>query len=86
MGELSYEEYIPGTKELHLLKKDAPQMYDTYWEVLCHFHICAQATGWKSREVKQMSWTNYLFKDLREKSDLVSRLAASTDTEITKDF
>jgi len=27
MGDLSYEEYIPGTKELHILKKDAPQVY-----------------------------------------------------------
>jgi len=41
MGDLSYEEYISNTKELHLLKRDASQMYETYWEVLCHFHICA---------------------------------------------
>ena len=32
--------------------------------------------------VKQMSWANYLFCGLREKSGLVSRLTASTDTEI----
>ena len=34
MGDLSYEEYIPSTEELHLLKRDAPQVYMTYWEVL----------------------------------------------------
>ena len=45
MGDLPYEEYIPSAEELHLLKRDAPQVYETYWEVLCHFHICAQVTG-----------------------------------------
>ena len=30
IGDLSYEEYIPGTEELHLLKEDAPQVYETY--------------------------------------------------------
>jgi len=34
-------EYITSTEELHLLKRDAPQVHETYWEVLCHFHICA---------------------------------------------
>jgi len=32
MGELPYEEYVTGTEELHLLKKDAPLVYETYWE------------------------------------------------------
>ena len=31
-----------------------------------------------------MSWANYFFRDLGEKSGLVSRLAASTDAEITE--
>jgi len=61
MGELPYEEYIPGTEELHLLKEDAPQVYETYWEVLCHFHICTQTTWLRSGGVKQVSWANYLF-------------------------
>ena len=52
MGELPYEEYIPSTEELHLLKRDAPQVYETYWEVLFHFHICAQVTKWRSGGVK----------------------------------
>ena len=30
MGDLPYEEYIPSTGELHLLKRDAPQVYETY--------------------------------------------------------
>jgi len=30
MGDLSYEEYISGTEELHLLNRDTPQEYETY--------------------------------------------------------
>ena len=42
IGDASYEEYVPSTEELHLLKKSDHLMYNTYWEVLCHFHICRQ--------------------------------------------
>jgi len=45
-----YEEYAPLPKELHLLKKSDPLVYETYWEVLCHFHICGQVTGWRVGE------------------------------------
>jgi len=79
-----YEEYIPTTKDLHLLKKDEPQVYETYWEVLFHFHICGQTTGWRNRGVKQISWTSYLFNDLNDKNVPVIRLAPSTDEEIRK--
>ena len=30
IGDVPYEEYIPITKELHLLKKEEPQVYLTY--------------------------------------------------------
>ena len=40
MGDAPYEEYVPTSEELHLLRKEDPQVYETYWEVLCHFHIC----------------------------------------------
>jgi len=39
MGDLPHEKYIPGTKELHLLKKDDPQVYKTYWR------SCATSTS-----------------------------------------
>ena len=42
MGDAPYEEYVPTSEELHLLKKECPRVYETYWEVLCHFHICSQ--------------------------------------------
>ena len=47
MGDIPYKEYISSTEELHLLKKDAPLVYETYWGVLDHFHICAQTIGWR---------------------------------------
>jgi len=40
IGDASLEEYIASTEELHLLKKSDPLVYETYWEVLCHFHVC----------------------------------------------
>ena len=61
MGIFLYEEYVPSTEELHLMKKDAPLVYETYWEILCHFHIYDQITGRRTGGVKQLSWANYLF-------------------------
>jgi len=49
-----YEEYVPSIEELHLLKKSDHLVYETYWEVLCHFHICGQVTRWRSGGIKQM--------------------------------
>ena len=45
IGDAPYEEYVLTAEELHLLKKDDPQVYEIYWEVLCHFHIYGGTTG-----------------------------------------
>ena len=55
IGDAPYEEHVPSTEELHLLKKSDPLVYETYREVLCRFHICGQVTGRKSGGVKQIS-------------------------------
>jgi len=81
IGDDLYEEYVPSIEELHLLKKSAPLVYETYWEVLCHFHICRQVTGWRSEGVKQMPWASYLFPGVN-KTDLMTWLAPSNDEEI----
>ena len=83
-GDRPYEKYIPGTEELHLLKRDDSQMYEIYWEVLCHFHICAQVTRFKTGGVKRMTWANYLFDSLDEKSGSISQLVTSKDAEIAE--
>ena len=82
MGDAPYEEYVPFTEELHLLKKDDRLVYKTYWKVLCHFHICAQTIGWRSGGIRQMAWVSYLFNGLNEKTGLVTRLAPISDEEI----
>ena len=75
MRDAPYEEYVPTSEELHLLKKESPQVYETYWEVLCHFHICGQITSWWNRGVKQMSWASCLFNSINEKDSPVTSLA-----------
>jgi len=57
-------------------------VYETYWEVLCHFHICGQTTVWRNRGVKQMSWASHHFHDINEKSSPVISLAPCTNKEI----
>ena len=52
MGDIPYEEYVPSVEELHLMEENAPLVYVTYWEVLCHFHIYAETTGLRSGGVK----------------------------------
>ena len=82
IGDTPYEEYVPSIEKLYLLKKDDPLVYETYWEVLCHFDICAQKIEWRSGGVKQMAWASYLFYGLNDKSGPVIRLAPSTDEKI----
>jgi len=84
MGDAPYEEYVLTYEELHLLKNENPQVYETYWEVLCHFHICGQITSWRNRGVKQISWASYLFKGINEKDSPVTSLAPCTDEEIAE--
>jgi len=79
-----YEEYIPTSEEPHLLKKEDPQVYETYWEVLCHFHICGQISSSRNRGVKPMSWASYLFNGINEKDSPVTSLAPYTDEEIAE--
>jgi len=84
MGDISYKEYVPSAEELHLMEESTPLVYATYWEVLCHFHICTELTGLRSGGVKQMAWVDYLFNGLRDKANQLTRLAPSTDAEIKK--
>lgn len=82
MGEIPYEEYIPSLEELHILKRDVLQVYDTYWGVLCHFYICGDLTGYRSGGVKQLSWASYLFPGVDDKTASPSRRDANTAEEI----
>jgi len=45
MGEVPYEEYVPRNQELKILEKTRPDVFNTYWELICHYHICMQVFG-----------------------------------------
>jgi len=81
-GDMPYEEYVPTAVELRHVKEEFPLIYETYWEVLCHFHICGQITKWRSQGVTYLSWASYLFNNVNTKDHLITRLAPSSDREI----
>lgn len=56
MGEVPYAEYVLIREELHLLKAQNMVVYDTYWELMCHFNICGHMTKLRNQGVKQRVW------------------------------
>src|SRR3954462_110733 len=60
-GEFPYEEHVPPSVELELLKVQDPELYSTYWEVLYHFFICEQLKGRSRGGVAYSAWAEYLF-------------------------
>jgi len=80
--DIPYEEYVMSVEELPMMEKSAPLVYTMYWDVLCHFYICAETTGLRFGGVRQMAWANYLFNGLGDKADRLTRLAPNTDAEI----
>src|SRR3954464_12219891 len=86
-GEFPYEEHVPPSAELELLKVQDPALYSTYWEVLCHFFICGELKGRSRGGVAFSTWAEYLFpgvggNKIREPSVLseseVRRLASQS--------
>src|SRR3954470_5081056 len=60
-GEFPYEEHMPPSAELEWLKMQDPELYSTYWEVLCHFFICRELKGRGRGGVVFSTWAEYLF-------------------------
>src|SRR2546430_13973988 len=60
-GEFSYEENVPPSVELELLKVQDSKLYSTYWEVLCHFFICEELKGRSHGGVAYSARAEYLF-------------------------
>src|SRR3954465_7087624 len=61
MGEFPYEEHVPPSVELELLEVQDPELYSTYWEVLCHFFICERLKGCSRGGLAYSTWAEYLF-------------------------
>lgn len=75
IGEFLCEEYVITGEELHLLHAQDALVYDTYWELMCHFHICRQMTKLRNQGVKQRAWVEYLFSNLcTDGNDLLTLL------------
>ena len=60
IGDLSYEEYIPDTKQLHLLKTDAPQAYKTYWRYCVIFILALKRSGGGLEELSKCRRLNLI--------------------------
>src|SRR4051812_37925683 len=60
-GKFSYEEHVPPSGELELFKVQGPELYSTYWEVLCRFFICEELKGRSRGCVAYSTWAEYLF-------------------------
>jgi hypothetical protein len=82
MGNRPYEDYVPVPEELHILEKMDPAVLETYWELMCHFHICCELTGVRSSGVTHMRWATYLFPGLGDQRARVSRVLPCTEDEL----
>ena len=61
VGSIRYEEYFPCTIELEQMEKDNPELFETYWELMCHFYICMDVhNAWGNTNGIKV-WADYLF-------------------------
>lgn len=84
MGEVTYEEYIPTTEELSLLKARDEQVYGTYWEIMCHYRIYADLAGVKNQGIGHKKWAEYLFLNFKESLPCVCGLKPVDTEEINR--
>ena len=88
MGEVPYEEFIPGSVELRRLQSDHPQVYETFWELMCHFHICLRLVNEKTKKapayVSHKMWADYLFNNLDKKGVPVTVLGICDQATIAR--
>src|SRR3954462_15698563 len=78
-GEFSYEEHVPPSAELELLKMQDPELCSAYWEVLCHFFICGESKGRGRGGVAFSTLAEYLFPGVGE--DQIQELIVLSETE-----
>src|SRR3954469_23499093 len=74
-----YEEHVPPSAELELLKMQDPELYSMYWEILCHFFICGELKGRGHSGVAFSTWAEYLFP--RIGADRIQELTVLSETE-----
>lgn len=58
-----------------MLKTKDAHIYEIYWEMMCHFRICANISETKSQGISHKVWATYLFRNLNESlGSIVQRL------------
>lgn len=82
IGEIPYDEYVSTEEELSLLTTRHTLIYDTYWELLCHYHIWTQITDSRNNGVKQKAWADYLLPNFNEDNSDFTHLSTVFDQEI----
>jgi len=58
---MSYKEYFPCAMESEQLKKDDPEMFETYWALMYHFYICMDVHNTRENANGIKVWADYLF-------------------------
>src|SRR4051812_15024554 len=81
-GEFPYEEHVPPSAELELLKTQDPELYSTYWEILYHFFICRESKGRGRGGIVFSTWAEYLFPGIG--ADQVGELTVLSELEARK--
>lgn len=66
MGKVLYEEYIPTTEELNMLRVKDECIYETYWEMMCYCRNCVNLVRVRNQGVSHKKWAEYLFKNVKE--------------------
>lgn len=77
VGEFLYEEHVPPSTGLQLLRQRDPVLYSTYLVILCDYFICERHKGRRGRGVAHLDWANYIFPgvekvDIREHTPFLS--------------
>lgn len=82
-GNIPYEERYLPLLELNELKRKNIEMYEIYWELLCHFYICldSQKGSSRSKGIGYLSWASYLCPHVKGTRN-VERLSARTIEKI----
>ncbi|XP_020251034.1 uncharacterized protein LOC109828452, partial [Asparagus officinalis] len=72
MGDCPYQEYFPSNQQLECLKKDTPDVYDTLWDLTCHYHTCllqSSPPAKTKRKISLKQFAVYLFPNLEDDSE-----------------
>ncbi|XP_020263338.1 uncharacterized protein LOC109839321 [Asparagus officinalis] len=71
IGDCPYQEYFPSNLQLERLKKDTLDMYDTLWDLTCHYYTSLVKVTPRAKRKKQISlkqFAVYLFQNLESTS------------------